>query len=163
MEVSIPYRILVIDDGSADNTWEVILTIRGRYPEKIVAVKKPNGGVSSARNNGLNMIQDCKYVGFVDGDDYVDKNYLDELVKALEEQDSDISMCASNRCYGNNGEGKRFSSGFNDDFTTNDIEWVLCKTSFVPWNKLFKFRIWQELRFQDGITYEDFATIPQAM
>lgn len=75
-------EIIVINDGSIDETAEIC----NNYAEKDCRVRfisKPNGGVSSARNAGLDAARG-EYITFVDSDDYVASNYFDVLSKALE-------------------------------------------------------------------------------
>ena len=157
------YRIILVNDGSTDKTGIVAEQMATIHSDKLVVLHKGNGGQSSARNMGLQYCDDCQYIAFVDGDDYVAPNYLSKLLHVLIEDDCDISMCSSNRCYGDDGKGKRFDSGFSRDFVSGDIERILEKSSFVPWNKLYKKELWKNIRFPEGITYEDMATIPQVM
>lgn len=63
------YEIIIINDGSTDNTWEIINTLASKNPQ-IKLIDKPNGGVSSARNEGIKMVKG-KYVYFVDSDDFL--------------------------------------------------------------------------------------------
>lgn len=67
--------IYLVDDGSTDDSWEII----NKYSQKnVITIKKDNGGVSSARNAGLDNCS-SRFVTFIDGDDYVADNYLDIL------------------------------------------------------------------------------------
>ncbi len=77
--------------------------------------------------------------------------------------DLDIAMCGINRVKGDDGIGKRFNSGFNNDFVSEDITSILLSSSFAAWNKMYRKDIWGNSRFPIGMTYEDFATIPKVM
>lgn len=84
-------EVIVISDGSTDSTNDVIKS----YAEKdsrIVAVFKENSGVSDTRNKGLD-IATGDYIGFVDGDDYIEPDMYEVLLKNALEHDADISHC----------------------------------------------------------------------
>ena len=61
-------QLILVNDGSTDNSEEICLKYKEKYPDNIVYVKQENGGVSSARNKGIEYIEG-KYVNFLDGDD----------------------------------------------------------------------------------------------
>lgn len=75
-------EIIVVDDGSTDNTYKIAYTLlKNRKNAKII--RKKNGGVSSARNTGLKHAKG-KYVMFLDGDDFVSKDFFKEIKKNLD-------------------------------------------------------------------------------
>lgn len=156
------YEVILIDDGSKDNSRTIAQGYVKNYSHILKLFCKDNGGQGSARNLGIEYATG-EYIAFVDSDDYVDSSYLDILYNLAKTTNSDISMCASNRCYGDDGKGKRFDSGFTQNFVSNDIEKILISSSFSPWNKLYKRDLFIDLRFPIGMTYEDFALIPQVM
>lgn len=87
-------EIVIVDDGSTDGTWDVI----ERYQQKdkrIVAKRKPNGGVSSARNQALEIAKG-DYVLFLDSDDWLTKDAVENLVK-LQMQYPEYLVCTE--CY----------------------------------------------------------------
>lgn len=73
------YEIIVINDGSTDNSVQVVESIKD---SRIKLFNKPNGGVSSARNYGIQKAN-YEYIAFLDADDYWEPTYLEELVKLI--------------------------------------------------------------------------------
>lgn len=74
----IAFEVLIIDDGSFDNSAKICLDFCSR-DDRFKYYKKINGGVSSARNYGLNKAK-YEYIVFIDADDYVEKKYLESLI-----------------------------------------------------------------------------------
>lgn len=81
------YEILVIDDGSPDNSSKIVERLQKEF-SNITMYHKENGGLSSARNYGIERAEG-EYCWFVDSDDYIEKNVLGELLFQLEENDLD--------------------------------------------------------------------------
>ena len=81
-------QMILVNDGSPDNSEEICLKYKEKYPDNVVYVKQENAGVSSARNNGLKHATG-KYVNFFDSDDIWDRNVYEKAVKFL---DSNLSV-----------------------------------------------------------------------
>ncbi|EOI7656208.1 glycosyltransferase, partial [Campylobacter jejuni] len=79
--------IILVDDGSTDNSANLIKKYQKKYPKNIIYIYKENGGLSSARNSGLKYIQENNYkthwITFTDPDDFLDRNYFYEVDKFL--------------------------------------------------------------------------------
>ena len=84
-------EIIIIDDGSTDDS-SLICTNLSKKDKRIVYKKIKNGGVSNARNYGLN-ISTGDYISFVDSDDYISNDYIEKLVKIAIEKNSQIVVC----------------------------------------------------------------------
>ncbi|ELB2085994.1 glycosyltransferase family 2 protein, partial [Campylobacter coli] len=89
--------MILVDDGSTDNSANIIKKYQKKYPKNIVYLYKENGGQASARNLGLKYMQENNYkapwVTFTDPDDFLDRNYFYEVDKFLStHQDDDICM-----------------------------------------------------------------------
>ena len=85
------FELLVIEDGSPDHCWEIMQRYAER-DERIRVFRKPNGGVSSTRNFGLQQAKG-DYIGFVDSDDMVVPQYLERMDAAMVEQDTRLAVC----------------------------------------------------------------------
>ena len=81
-------QIILVDDGSTDQSAEICRAYAQKDP-RIELIRKENGGVSSARNLGLEHAAG-KYVTFVDGDDWISERYVEECVLRAEESGADI-------------------------------------------------------------------------
>ncbi len=137
-------EIIVVDDGSTDNTLKEALHYAESEPGLSV-IHKENGGVSSARNLALTKVKG-KYLFFMDADDTIEQNAIETLVSAMEDSGADFVNCQYSRW---NEKGERledydFISGFfefssDEDrmkFTTEQI--LPYHVGFEVWNKLFK-------------------------
>lgn len=86
------FEVIIVDDGSTDNSFELCMALTASY-DNMHVVRKPNGGLSSARLFGLNNSKG-DFVVFVDSDDYLAADYLSTLYDAISTHSADISMCA---------------------------------------------------------------------
>lgn len=78
------FELILVDDGSKDSTYSIIENY-AQKDSRIIAVKQSNGGVSSARNKGL-QICSGKWVTFVDSDDYIEQDWLDNFTRQVSEE-----------------------------------------------------------------------------
>lgn len=144
-------EIIVISDGSLDGTNEVI----NEYADKdyrIVPVFKDNTGVSDTRNRGLE-IATGDYIGFVDGDDYIEPIMYEHLLNNAVKYDADISHCGYQMVF-----PSRIDYYYNTGKTViqDNIQGVkdLLSGDFVEpglWNKLYKKRIISDVRLDKEI------------
>ena len=83
-------EIVVVNDASTDDTWEIMKRCKEQFPEKVEIINGvSNRGVGGARNQGLDAATG-EYIGFVDGDDYVSAEMYEKLYNTAVETDSDI-------------------------------------------------------------------------
>lgn len=131
---TIPVEIIVIDDGSTDDTGAICESYSKSYP-KIRLLRQNNGGVSSARNAGL-RVANGKYVGFVDSDDYVSPLMYEMLTQPLED---DESLSISIICQGSSKTLEEQEVKTHREI----IKDILCSSNVrgYPWNKLFRKKI----------------------
>lgn len=143
------FELLLIDDGSTDNSGKIC----DEYAEKDKRIRvfhKKNGGVSSARNLGLD-VSCCEWITFIDSDDYVEDNFLEELFQST---NSDLKISG----YTSFGE-KISKENYKTSFINKD-KIGICLSKFlnndifrVPWAKLFRLSIINNnrLRFDDRL------------
>ncbi|PJW13251.1 glycosyl transferase family 2 [Geobacillus sp. Manikaran-105] len=99
-------EIIVVNDGSTDNSLE-ILNEYAKKDNRVIVVNKSNSGVSSARNEGI-CIARGEYIGFVDPDDWVDLNMYEEMYNTAVADKADIVMCGYIREFGSHSKEKKF-------------------------------------------------------
>lgn len=85
-------EIILINDGSTDNSHNICLEYAEKYPEKIRYINNKNIGCSATRNLGMELAQG-EYIAFVDSDDYIEKTMYEELWNEKEKNNSDIVVC----------------------------------------------------------------------
>lgn len=152
------YEIIVIDDGSVDRTGTICEKYAHNY-DKIKYVKKDNGGVSSARNLGIE-ISNGKYIMFVDSDDYVSKELCERMYVEANRKNADLIIASYYTDYNQNIKKHECVvefcangiSGMKEQF-----EWIY-KDCFLnsPWNKLFKKSLIREAYRLDMNYFEDY-------
>lgn len=85
------YEILLINDGSTDNSLELALQYEKEYPEWIRVVSQENRGVAFTRNRGIEEAKGT-YIMFMDNDDYLDDQYFEHFLETIERKNADIVM-----------------------------------------------------------------------
>lgn len=142
-------EIIVVNDGTKDNSEKIIEKFKEMYPEKIVYLKKGNGGLSDARNYGMPYAKG-EYIAFLDSDDYVEKDMYKEMYEIAKKEDSDMVECDFIWEYPNKSKediGKIY----------NGKKEMIEKVRVVAWNKLIKKSFLEEtqIQFPKGLRYED--------
>lgn len=89
------FEIIVVNDGSIDNSRDIILSYISRFPDRFIFLDQKNGGPSKARNAGL-VAAHGEYIGFIDSDDWVDADYYLRLILAARQEQADLVV--SGRC-----------------------------------------------------------------
>lgn len=147
-------EIIVVNDGSPDNSQKIIDKYVKKYPEKVQSFIKENGGQGSARNYGLKKATG-EYIGYVDSDDFVEKDMYKKLYNKAKENNYDIVVC------GNYNVSEDYQNKNIDAFINNyntDLENIFFGKMAV-WNKIYKrdILIKNKLEFKEKVWYEDLA------
>lgn len=149
-------EILCVDDGSTDSAPQIIDDYEEKYPKKIKAFHKLNGGEFTTRNYGLERATG-EYVTFVDTDDYVEPNWAEKLYNAAKENNADLAVCGFERIDLNTG--KVVSTNMTN--FRNSVKEINNKDDFMvfinpaPWNKIYKLDKVKDLRFLDFRGFND--------
>ena len=85
-------EILVINDGSTDNSQKIIEVFQSKFPQKIKTFAKENGGLSDARNYGIDRATG-EFLAFVDSDDYVSTTMMEEMYNLAKKHEAEIVIC----------------------------------------------------------------------
>ena len=151
-------EILLINDGSPDNSQEIIDSYKERYPDKIKVFVQENQGQAAARNFGIENAKG-EYLAFVDSDDYIEPHAYSTAIDYAQKNGLDI-VCFDFWEINENGSRQHCSHCvFEGD--GNKTKYILNETS--PCNKIIKREIFAKnaLRFTANRIYEDLELIPQ--
>lgn len=90
-------RIYVVNDGSTDNSGRIVENLMEK-DSRIILLDKENGGVSSARNLGLEAALDdgCEYISFLDADDFYELSFIQEMFDEIHKNNKDVVYCGFN-------------------------------------------------------------------
>lgn len=150
------FELILVNDGSKDNSGQICDEF-AKEDSRISVIHKKNGGLSSARNAGIDVAKG-EYIGFVDSDDWIDKEMYEILYNNIVRHNAQISVC--NLCIMK--KNNEFIPNPEDDreiiFTTEEAMAELIsnqKLTFSACNKLFSKSLFQELRYREGIILED--------
>ena len=132
-------EIIIIDDGSKDKTYEICLELKKMY-ENIILIKKENTGVSDSRNRGIEKATG-DFIVFVDSDDYIEENMIEDFVLAYENENVDLVLSGFFEEYQNkNGKIKLKHKIFFESKKYNNQEEI--KEDFVKlWDKHILYNI----------------------
>ena len=147
-------EVIVVNDGTKDNSQKIIDKYVKKYPDKIKSFIKENGGQGSARNYGLEKASG-EYIGYVDSDDFIEKDMYKKLYNKAKEKDYDIVVC------GNYNVSEDYQNKNVDAFISNynsDLENIFFGKMAV-WNKIYKrdILVKNKLEFKEKVWYEDLA------
>lgn len=147
-------EIIVVNDGSTDNTLEIIKTFEADSRLKVISQK--NAGVTAARNAGIEA-SSGEYTAFVDSDDFLESDMYEKLCAALETADADVAVCDYNLVYDGRVDCKY--SGMRDETVNlNNTAYYFFKYCACPkpnnyiWTRLYK----SDIIKNSGVRFEQY-------
>lgn len=152
-------EIIVINDGSKDNTEEII---KSYTDSRIKYYKNTNHGIGYSRNYGIEKAKG-KYIMFLDSDDYVEKDICEKLYNKARNDDLDVVICDF---------FKEFENGNIEEIHTNDFKNSSLKdnpdiiTEYLsPWAKLYSTKLLKDnnIKFVENLKYEDAPFVIEAL
>ena len=152
-------EIILVDDGSTDSSGSICDSY-AKKDDRIKVIHKKNGGLSSARNTGIDEAKG-EYIGFVDSDDYIDEDMYETMVKKLIDNNSDIVICSKVIEYSN---GKILKNNYKEKLIKDNIEGLKQLNSYKVFDmsacdKLYKISLFKNIRFPFGKKCEDYYTM----
>lgn len=153
-------EIILVNDGSTDSSLKICEQYHIK-DSRIKLIDKKNGGLSDARNVGLD-IATGQFITFVDSDDFIDLDMIEYLYKLLDQSDADISVCQRKEIKEENGDVRIHLVISPDTIVGNEN----CMKAFftnqsidtVAWGKLYKREIFNGIRYPKGKYHEDVFT-----
>ena len=149
-------EVILVDDGSTDSSFKIAKSFAEK-DARFKLFKKENGGQASARNLGLNKATG-DFLSFVDSDDTVSPDFFSKNLKHfIKDPELEIVQVPVFFNYGNANEKLKINSGrqiitsqkiFKHWIELGDITWIVC-------DKIFKKTLLENLRFNEGMLYED--------
>ena len=139
------FEILLVNDGSIDQSLDVMQRFLIENPDIIEIIDTENGGQGRARNLALDVAQG-DYIGFADSDDWVADDMYARLLAEAEETDADIAVCNAYSVSGSEQTVMNARPQGTDISAAGSV-----------WNKIFRRSLVGNIRFPEGVWYEDFA------
>lgn len=148
-------EIIIVDDGSQDNTKEIVNSYKDK---RIKYIYKNNTGIGDTRNKGISLSRG-EYIAFVDIDDYIDELMLEKMYKKANKDDLDIVICNYIEINEETKQEKKYNLLSFENTSLKKLPNIINKTNLGPCNKIFKKELFMNELFPTDIKYEDMALI----
>lgn len=154
------YEIIVVNDGTKDNSQAIIDRYVLQYPSLVKSHIKENGGISSARNYGIKYANG-DYISFLDSDDYVEPDYYAGMYNLAIKEDLDLVVADLEYVWEKQDREPMIKAGLNKE-ASQDMQRALFLSPLFSWNKLYRRELFISLgcEYPIGLWYED---IPVAL
>ncbi|MDY3001340.1 MAG: glycosyltransferase [Romboutsia timonensis] len=149
-------EIILVNDGSTDNSKDII----NKYSlidSRIKVINKKNGGLSDARNVGIEIAKG-DYIAFLDSDDWVELNMYEKLYSYIKQENADIAQCSYQKVYNeevNNQKIKEEIKLISGKDSLYNLSGKNAGKTVVVWNKIYKRELFNDIRFPKGKYHED--------
>ena len=157
-----PLEIILVDDGSTDQTWNLCQQYEKKY-ENVKAFHKENSGAASARNYGVKYSKG-EYICFIDADDLVTKDYVSYLYQLISENKADMAICGYQKFFDKSDLKNIDTTGNVEVIGQKEaLECILYrrKISSSPCFKLLRRDTIVNYPFPEGMLFEDLAVVYQ--
>ena len=157
-------EIVVVNDGSTDNSQKIIDEFQEEFPLKIKSYTKENGGLSDARNFGLEKVSG-EFIGFVDSDDYVSETMFEEMYDLAKKHSAEMVICNLQKVDENGNVTQKLTQIPNmlEKIDLRKNFSVFSDLSYFACNKIFRKDLFQQKTFKKGVHFEDIQLIPQLL
>lgn len=149
-------EIILVDDGSTDRSGDICDKYAVLY-EFITVYHKENGGLSSARNYGLEKALG-EYLAFIDSDDWVKESMFEVMVEGAIESEADVVICNCIRYFTQENQKAREIKEKNATIYKGQRAVIRLYSDFSACNKIYKKILFQNIRYPEGKLYEDART-----
>ncbi len=158
-------QIILVNDGSPDRCGEIAEQY-AKQDKRITVLHKTNGGLSDARNAGMQLAT-SKYIYFFDSDDFLEPQCLQLCYEKLEETGADMVMFEIYQYYMKTGKKERICNAYADDqcYTLKDKPEMLTTTLNAAWNKMYRLSLFvdHQIDYPFRYYYEDLGTTYRLM
>ena len=149
-------EIILVDDGSPDNCPKICDEFKEK-DSRVVVIRKENGGLSDARNAGIDVAKG-KYIAFIDSDDYIHNEFIEELYNHIVSEKAQISMCTIQKV--NEKDEVIEEIPITEEKVISGRKAILEFNNFsisnvVAWNKLYNIELFKDIRYPKGKIHED--------
>ena len=156
------FQLILIDDGSPDHCGE-ICDIYAKKDKRVIVIHRKNGGLSAARNTGLEWIftnDSSDYITFIDSDDWIHPQYLEILLTSIEINNVAVSVGQFQRVkeYETTNQ-KKYEAGFDSEVLETEDFLLKHEWNFnYAWGKLYCKKYFRDIRYPEGKIFEDTFT-----
>ena len=155
------FELILVDDGSPDNC-PALCDAAAAKDSRVRVIHKPNGGVSTARNAGLDAAKGS-WIAFVDSDDTVHPEYLARMAAAAAKTGADMVLCG---CQDTDADGtpvpRKEGLVFEEELSHQEVMSRCILSAYqVVWNKLYRRELFNGLRYPEGKAFEDTWFLPR--
>lgn len=155
-------EVIVVNDGSPDNSQKIIDKFCEKYPNKFIGLIKENGGLSDARNYGMKHAKG-EYIAFVDSDDYVDTSMYEKMYNKAIADDAEIVVCGYYKVNDKRGSMNSAQIGNTHVYgaSARQNKDLIRFNAPYAWNKIVKSDLFKrtKLFFPKGLNFEDIPTM----
>ncbi len=153
-------RILCVNDGSTDGS-QAIIDRYTKEDSRFLSLNKKNGGLSDARNFGLDRVT-APFVMLIDGDDRCENDMCEKALATIRKDDSDLVVFAYKQIRSEENCSEIISLPFEGCYCLKDKPEILAYTPNAAWNKLYRTSLFEKnnLRYPFGLRHQDLGTTP---